>query len=354
MPDTADLIDAAREAVFAAGRICRMVQTNEDRLREIIKDDTSPVTIADFASQAVVAYILSRRLGQPLDGAGALRLVGEETSSFLRNPEHAGHLAATLAAVQEFWPECDENALLAAIDAGAGDTGHAEFWTLDPIDGTKGFIRGEQYCVALAYIERGVPTVAAMACPNLPRDFGAPLETPDAHGCIYLAHRRGDSQAAWGLYELPGDDPDAQPLHINRLPRRPGSPIALVEPVESGHTSFERVRRVMARVGPTRPPVRIDSQCKYAIVARGQADCYVRLPRPGSSYVERIWDHAPGALIAAEGGCLVSDAAGRELDFSHGRGLERNRGIVVAEPELHGLLIEAIAAEGAAGDPLPA
>ena len=63
--------------------------------------------------------------------------------------------------------------------------------------------------------------------------------------------------------------------------------------------------------------------------------------------VERIWDHAAGALIAAEAGCLVSDAAGRELDFSHGRGLERNRGIVVAEPQLHGRIIEAIRAEGA-------
>jgi len=354
MPDTADLIAAAREAVYAAGRICRMVQTNKDRLRELVKDDNSPVTVADFASQAIVAYILSQRLGQALDGPHALHLVGEETSAFLRNPEHAAHLAATLAAVQEFWPDCDEASLLKAVDCGAGDPHHAEFWTLDPIDGTKGFIRGEQYCVALAYIERGVPTLAAMACPNLPRDFNRPLEEPDPHGCIYLAHRRGDSATPWGLYELPADDPKAQPLHIQRLPRRPESPITIVEPVESGHTSFERVRRVLARVGPALPPVRIDSQCKYAVVARGQADCYIRLPRPGSTYVERIWDHAAGALIAAEGGCLVSDAAGRELDFSHGRGLERNRGIVVAEPELHGRLIEAIRAEGAEGGPLPA
>lgn len=346
MPDTADLIAAAREAVYAAGRICRLIQFNKENLREIVKDDKSPVTVADFASQAIVAYTLSRRLGQPLDGPGALRLVGEETSAFLRNPEHAAHLAATLAAVQEFWPECDESALLKAIDCGAGDPHHAEFWTLDPIDGTKGFIRGEQYCVALAYIEHGVPTLAAMACPNLPRDFNQPLEAPDPHGCIYIAHRRGDSVTPWGLYEVSADDTNERPLHLRRPQRDPRAPIALVEPVESSHTSFERTRRVLARVGPVRGSVRIDSQCKYAVVARGQADCYLRLPRPGSTYVERIWDHAAGALIAAEGGCLVSDMAGNELDFSRGRGLERNRGIVVAEPELHGRIIEAIRAEG--------
>ena len=44
------------------------------------------------------------------------------------------------------------------------------FWTLDPIDGTKGFLRGEQYAVALALIVGGEVVVAALACPNL----GAP------------------------------------------------------------------------------------------------------------------------------------------------------------------------------------
>ena len=54
---------------------------------------------------------------------------------------------------------------------GAGDTHHAGFWTLDPVDGTKGFLRNQQYAIALAYIERGTPVVGVMGCPNLPRDF---------------------------------------------------------------------------------------------------------------------------------------------------------------------------------------
>ena len=44
---------------------------------------------------------------------------------------------------------------------------HDRFWTLDPIDGTKGFLRGEQYAVALALIVGGEVVVAALACPNL-------------------------------------------------------------------------------------------------------------------------------------------------------------------------------------------
>ena len=41
------------------------------------------------------------------------------------------------------------------------------FWTLDPIDGTKGFLRSQQYAIALALIVDGEIVVAALGCPNL-------------------------------------------------------------------------------------------------------------------------------------------------------------------------------------------
>jgi 3'(2'), 5'-bisphosphate nucleotidase len=84
----------------------------------------------------------------------------------------------------------------------------------------------------------------------------------------------------------------------------------------------------------------MDSQAKYALLARGAADVYLRLPsRKG--YIERIWDHAAGALIASEAGCTITDIHGKPLDFSHGRGLELNAGILGAPPELHARLLAA-------------
>jgi 3'(2'), 5'-bisphosphate nucleotidase len=59
-------------------------------------------------------------------------------------------------------------------------------------------------------------------------------------------------------------------------------------------------------------------------------------------YVERIWDHAAGALVATEAGCVVSDATGLPLDFKHGKGLERNRGIVCAPAGVHTRVVRAI------------
>ena len=127
--------------------------------------------------------------------------------------------------------------------------------------------------------------------------------------------------------------------------------VRLCESVESGHSAHDRSAMISASLGIVKQPVRLDSQAKYAVVARGQADVYLRLPTEsgsravgGETYVERIWDHAAGALIAQEAGCTVTDALGNPLDFSHGRGLEANRGIVCAAPDLHPRLIRAIAA----------
>jgi 3'(2'), 5'-bisphosphate nucleotidase len=63
--------------------------------------------------------------------------------------------------------------------------------------------------------------------------------------------------------------------------------------------------------------------------------------RPG--YVEKIWDHAAGVLIAQEAGAVVSDVEGRPLDFSCGPRLERNRGVVCASPAWHERIIASIA-----------
>ena len=87
--------------------------------------------------------------------------------------------------------------------------------------------------------------------------------------------------------------------------------------------------------------VSLDSQCKYSIVARGQADAYLRMPK-NVEYVEKIWDHGAGSIIASESGAVVSDIHGNPLDFGHGRLLKANSGVIVAVPGLHERLIDRI------------
>ena len=69
--------------------------------------------------------------------------------------------------VRRFQPDATPETLCHWIDAGNGAV-KQRFWTLDPIDGTKGFLRNDQYAVALALIEDGEVKVGALACPALP------------------------------------------------------------------------------------------------------------------------------------------------------------------------------------------
>ncbi len=346
MSDHTRRLEAALHAVALAARVCRAVQSRRHDIISASKDDKSPVTVADFASQAVVAHTLKQALGR-------LTLVGEEDAAMLRERAAAGDrtlIDAVVDAARISWPHASADQILDAIDLGGADPtrdGLHGFWTLDPIDGTKGFLRGEQYAVSLAWIEGPAPVIGVLACPNLSRDFSRPFDEPDPVGVIYFAQLGG------GLYELTCDEPlksrnaasagtDAHnPVHIRRLEPAPGEPVRLCESVESAHSDHSASERVLEKLGEPDQPARLDSQAKYAVVARGQADIYLRLPSK-KGYVERIWDHAAGALVAVEAGCAVTDARGNALDFSHGRGLEKNSGILVAPPALHGRALRAI------------
>ncbi|MEX0876902.1 MAG: 3'(2'),5'-bisphosphate nucleotidase [Phycisphaerales bacterium] len=333
MIDHAEYAQAGRKAVVAASIVCREVQNNLDAVRAVTKDDKSPVTVADYASQAVVAMMLRQELGEFV-------MVAEEASNFLRDEDNAMLLDATVAAAREVWENADADDLLAAIDLGAGDTSHRRFWTLDPIDGTKGFLRNQQYAIALGFIEDGTPTIGVMGCPNLPIDMSMPFDERDEHGCLYFGIQNE------GVWVSRCDDADAKLIRITRLDHESTEEISVCASVEKAHSNVSDTDLILRwiednNLGTVGEPVRLDSQCKYAVVARGQADAYLRLPTR-AGYVERIWDHAAGYCIACESGAFVTDIHGENLDFSHGRGLEKNKGVVCAPPRIHGLMIRAI------------
>jgi len=98
---------------------------------------------------------------------------------------------------------------------------------------------------------------------------------------------------------------------------------------------------VAAELGITAEPRRLDSQAKYAIVARGEAQIYLRIPTK-KGYEEKIWDHAAGCLCVQEAGGRVSDLDGRDLDFSQGRTLKANRGVVATNGKIHDQVLAAV------------
>ena len=71
----------------------------------------------------------------------------------------------------------------------------ADVWALDPIDGTKGFLRGGQYAVCLALLEDGKPVLGVMGTPNLPLDY----KNPGEKGVLFVTSKgKGAFQVCLG------------------------------------------------------------------------------------------------------------------------------------------------------------
>ncbi len=96
-------------------------------------------------------------------------------------------------------------------------------------------------------------------------------------------------------------------------------------------------------LGSEAPPVLMDSQAKYSALASGRADLLFRLPTPSRpDYKEKIWDQAAGSIVLEESGGRVTDLAGRPLDFSRGRTLQGNTGVLASNGSLHERALKAV------------
>ncbi|CAJ1390400.1 unnamed protein product [Effrenium voratum] len=311
--DLLELRAIAREVVVQA---CELTADLQKRLlsAEIrAKSDLSPVTVADFASQALITLLLAAR-------CPGLPLVGEEDA---RAPREDAALAAKVhESVQKFIPEVTLEQVLEALDKGSHPGGEGRFWVLDPIDGTKGFLRKDQFAVCLCMIDNGKVLVAALGCPSLPVD-----PPPAELGCVFLAAR---GQGATQLDLASGRE---RAIHVSEAVDP--SSCSYVESMESGHSSHGAHARIAGRLHML-PPIRMDSQCKFGVVARGQASLYLRC----SDRDQQIWDIAAGAMIVEEAGGKVTDLQGRPLCFSRGRTVG-SAAVFASNGRIHQAVVEA-------------
>ncbi|KAF8814588.1 3(2),5-bisphosphate nucleotidase HAL2 [Phlegmacium glaucopus] len=330
-------------AVTAVRRACHLTSSVFNKLvknETLTKGDKSPVTVGDFAAQAVISSILHRAF--PDDS-----IVGEEDASDLRaesGKEMKDRIVelANEALTSELglgdnssWgigpgEQKSDAELLDAIDRGNYEGGRiGRMWTIDPIDGTKGFLRGEQYAVCLSLIVDSIVQVGVIGCPNLPVN---PQSSEQGTGCIFVAVR---GQGARQL-TLNGSDPT--PLIIS--PSTPSS-LNFLESVEAAHSSHSFNDRVSTLLNITRPPTRMDSQAKYCCLVRGEGKAYLRMPT-GVGYREKIWDHAPGQILVEEAGGVVTDSRDQPLDFGLGRTLGENFGVIAAGKDVHPQVLQAV------------
>ncbi len=307
------------------------------------KDDKSPVTIGDFGAQALIIHAIRHNF--PKD-----EIVGEEEASTLRENQplteqiwdlvKGARLEDQEAEKELGGPVESMKQMLQAIDAGNSAGGaKGRIWALDPIDGTKGFLRGGQYAVCLALIENGDVKVGVLGCPNLPVDNSAPLSA-DVGGTgrgVLFGAVSGSGAISRPLGQ--GALQKSQPIHMKEVTDITHA--TFCESVEAGHSSHGDQAAIAKKLGITSESVRMDSQAKYGSIARGAGDLYLRLP-VSATYQEKIWDHAAGDLIVREAGGEVTDAEGKRLDFGKGRTLRDNKGVVAAPRGVHAQVLDVV------------
>ncbi|KAL8506985.1 hypothetical protein ACS0TY_017752 [Phlomoides rotata] len=363
-------LEVAVKAVHMACLLCQRVQdsllskTNEEHVQS--KDDDSPVTIADWSVQATVSWVLSEAFG-----CESVSIVAEEDVEALSKTDSISILNAVTRTVNGCLAEapffglrapstplttCEVLKAISRCNSTGGPTGR--FWVLDPVDGTLGFVRGDQYAIALALIEDGEPVLGVLGCPNYPmkkewlsypygyhRIISRLTSVSMDKGCVIYA-RKGSGDGAWMQPLLLDKEKkfvwpnSARQINVSTIDNP--ALATFCEPVEKGNSSHSFTAGLAHTVGLRNEPLRVYSMVKYAAIARGDAEIFMKFARSG--YKEKIWDHAAGVVIIEEAGGVVTDAGGHPLCFSKGIFLEGlDRGIIACSgAALHDKIIRAV------------
>jgi 3'(2'), 5'-bisphosphate nucleotidase len=289
----------------------------------VSKPDRTPLTIADLAVQALISRALDRHF--PEDA-----LLAEEDGTVLHTPAGQALVAPLLHYLQPSMPGLTLAELTRLLTRGAR-TPAERTWVLDPIDGTKGFLRDAgHYAVALALLTANRPVLGMLACPTVAADGSGRVEHTAAHhvaqGCLVVAGR------AAGAWTRPLDGGEFARLRVSAVATM--RPARVLVSISSTHSDAHGTDAFMRIAGIEAPISRVDSQVKHALVAGGHAELFLRIPAD-PHYREQIWDHAAGSLIVEEAGGRVTDLAGKALDFSAGARLLHNEGILASNGVLH-------------------
>lgn len=321
MIDLKPILDAVRQAA----RVTRHIRETDMGARD--KGVHDPVTLADYAAQAVLSRAIARAF--PDDA-----VLGEERAAvFDATLDSAGQAAVARYVGEAMGEAVTVDQIRAWLEYGR-DHDPARLWTVDPIDGTKGYIAGRRYAIALSLLVDSLPVVGIVGAPD-PQAADGGLIFYGQGSAAYVESMRGGKAS-----------------RVAVSPQTDTRNWRAVESFDKSHGNFSRPAHVYTALGILRENVAgFDSQVKYAMLSCGDAELFLRFPRD-EKWVNLAWDHAPGVALLQAAGGVVTDLDGTLLDFSTGAQLSRNRGIVATNGAAHDRVLEAVAsamnaAEGA-------
>lgn len=349
-------------ALQLAARLSQHIIHSSPRILE--KDDLSPVTVADFAIQALLCATIQKEF--PGD-----HVVGEENASELRadllllehvyqllrwsvgrgdggerdtglrdcvpgndtgfGPAGDNSLPASCAV-----PDSREHMCSLIDECGSSSPSRSgRVWVFDPIDGTKTYVRGELYAINVALLVDGVQTVGVIACPNLAPDTKGPLNNNSISttGTIVFAVKGS------GAYKRPlaGSIHEARSErlshHESNLELKDVRFITSATIVDSALEGIHEA--IAARINVQFPGSDLlPWVLRWVGLAMGHGNTTVWVYKEKHRRA-KVWDHAGAMLMFEETGGLVTDVHGKAIDLTAGRKLTGNFGFVAAPVGLH-------------------
>ncbi len=241
------------------------------------KDDDSPVTQADLAAHNVIMEELSQLTPE-------IPIVSEE-GSYLPGEEDAPEKSVVGQASTS-----DPN-----IPSYETRKQWDRFWIVDPLDGTKEFIKKNgEFTINIALIEDGKPIMGVVFAP--------------AEDLLYYGSRMQ------GSYKQKGDEPTRR---LKSVPADRSKPLVLAQ--SRSHSSDELEDWIKEQDLEIKDRIRAGSSLKFGLVAEGKADLYVRM----GPTME--WDVAAGDAVFRYSG----KGGERKSELTYNKESLKNEGFVI-------------------------
>ncbi|KAK7420566.1 hypothetical protein QQZ08_010325 [Neonectria magnoliae] len=328
-------------ALQNAARLSQSIVSSNDK-GVIEKEDLSPVTVADFAVQALLTATIKHAF--PGD-----TVVGEEDASDLRKNavlmERVWELLNRNSDTTQCKLPTTREQMCDLIDecgtSSPGGQGSGRTWVFDPIDGTKTYVRGELYAINTALLLDGKQVAGIVACPNMSLDAKAPLRNenidPTGQGCIVFAVK------GHGAYIRPlsGSAEDVQPKKLAR--HAEGQDVHFVTSISIVDSAVDGVHEIVAdRLNTSFPGCDlVPWVLRWAVLAMGLGNTTVWVYKRKDRYA-KAWDHAGAMLLFEEAGGKITDVRGNPIDLSAGRKISRNFGFVAAPADIHDRVLQTV------------
>ena len=293
--------DLAIQIIKKASEITEWFRKSDSK--SYTKKDQTPVTLADYASQIFINSSISEKFPEDL-------VVAEEDIINLKDSDDI-----TLIEKCYNYLGIDREVIAEPISRSYSEE-PMRMWTVDPVDGTRGFQKNLWYSIGIGLIINKMTEFCVICVPNY----------DDLGNAIYIAQKGKGAQVSHG-------NTDFKPIHVSKTKKLHEATMC-----QSLHYNEKWVENLAKNAGVSKI-LPMDSMVKFCKIADGTADFYVKPLDPKRSF---SWDFVPGDLLVREAGGKVSNLTNESLRFEGKSLVNTAEGLIASNGILHDNLIDQI------------